>query len=86
MYFLITNAPIRWPDPERHGVGVSPVAQDLISRLLVKDPSKRLGQKADMDEVFAHEFFQGLDLEKLLSKELEAPFKPQEGDWGFGVS
>lgn len=33
MYFLIQNAPIRWPDRARHGIDVSPEAQDLISRV-----------------------------------------------------
>jgi len=43
----------------------------------VKDRKERLGQKGDMDEIFSHPFMQGLDLEKLLNKELEAPFKPE---------
>jgi len=33
MYHLIQNAPIRWPQKERHGVEVSPVARDLISKV-----------------------------------------------------
>ena len=76
MYFLIQHAPIRWPDLQRHGISVSEEAKDLISRLLIRDRKQRLGQKGDMDEVFSHPFFANLDLEKLIKKELEAPFKP----------
>lgn len=89
MYYLIQHAPIRWPDKERHGISVSEEAKDLISKvknlifsilylqLLEKDRKKRLGQKNDVDEVLSHPFFAGLDLEKLLKKELPPPFIPK---------
>jgi serum/glucocorticoid-regulated kinase 2 len=44
--------------------------------LLEKDRKKRLGQKEDVEEVLGHAFFRGLDMDKLLRKELEPPFKP----------
>jgi serine/threonine protein kinase len=36
------------------------VAQDLIKRLLLKDPSKRLGAD-DLDKLKAHPFFEGVN-------------------------
>ena len=43
MYQLIQQAPIRWPDPERHKISVSDEAKDLITKLLHKSRKKRLG-------------------------------------------
>lgn len=51
-------------------------AFDLISKLLVKDPTKRLGHsEKDAQEIKSHAFFEGIDWEKLLKKEIEAPVK-----------
>ena len=77
MYFLIQHAPIRWPDKEKHGIEVSEEAKDLISKLLEKDRRKRLGQKGDAQDVLSHPFFASIDQEKLIRKELEAPYKPK---------
>ncbi|XP_058161218.1 ribosomal protein S6 kinase alpha-4 isoform X2 [Dasypus novemcinctus] len=62
------------PFPPRIG----PVAQDLLQRLLCKDPRKRLGagpQRAQ--EVKSHPFFQGLDWAALAARKIPAPFRPQ---------
>ena len=40
------------------------VAQDLIKRLLLKDPSKRLGSD-DLNKLKAHPFFEGVNFEGL---------------------
>jgi len=45
--------------------------------LLEKDRKQRLGQKNDVDEVLAHPFFKNIDRERLLKKEIPAPFKPE---------
>lgn len=37
MFLKIEKAKIRWPDPERHGIGVSDVGKDIIKKLLCKD-------------------------------------------------
>jgi serum/glucocorticoid-regulated kinase 2 len=49
----------------------------LIGRLLEKDKTKRLGAKGDVDEILAHPFFKGLDIEKLLAKKLIPPYNPK---------
>ena len=75
MYFLIKEAPIKYPDPEKHGIQMTEEAKDLINKLLDKDPEKRLGTQGGASEVMGHAFFQDLDIEKLLDKELDAPYK-----------
>nr|XP_058925054.1 ribosomal protein S6 kinase alpha-4 isoform X2 [Kogia breviceps] len=62
------------PFPPRIG----PVAQDLLQRLLCKDPKKRLGAgHQGAQEVKNHPFFQGLDWAALASRKIPAPFRPQ---------
>lgn len=36
MYYLIQNAPIRWPEREKHGIEVSADAKDLISKASIQ--------------------------------------------------
>ncbi|OWK17324.1 RPS6KA4, partial [Cervus elaphus hippelaphus] len=62
------------PFPPRIG----PVAQDLLQRLLCKDPRKRLGAGPQgAQEVKDHPFFQGLDWAALAARKIPAPFRPQ---------
>lgn len=56
---------------------MSKECQDFISQLLQKDPSKRLGTKAGLKEVLSHPWFDCLDKDKILKKQIEAPMKPQ---------
>lgn len=78
MYQLIQQAPLRWPDPVKHKINVSEEAKDLITMLLLKDRKKRLGQKGDADEVLNHKFFEGLDMSKLMNREIPAEFMPDQ--------
>ncbi len=68
-----------FPD-NRVGFEVSPVARDCIKRLLDKDKRSRLGAKEDVKEILEHPFFEGLDIDKLLKKELVPPYKPVIND------
>jgi hypothetical protein len=77
MYFLIQNAPIRWPDKARHGIDVSPEAQDLITNMLEKDRSHRLGHQKDVEDILSHPWFKSLDISALLKKQIKAPFIPK---------
>lgn len=50
---------------------------DFISKLLVKNPRKRLGGgEGDARELKRHSFFKTLDWNKLARKEIPAPFVP----------
>jgi len=69
----ILNYIIEWPNEEE----VSPAAQDLISKLLIIDPSKRLGRNG-AEEVKNHSWFSDVTWTTLL--EQEALFVPQTDD------
>ena len=83
MYQLIQQAPLRWPDPIKHGIKVSEEAKDLITMLLQKDRKKRLGQKSDVKEIIAHPFFNGLDFDALAEKKIVPKFIPTIDESGL---
>jgi serine/threonine protein kinase len=53
-------------------------AKDLITRLLRKDPTKRLGHNMpkDLHTIKNHRFFRKIDWEKLERREIEPPIRP----------
>ncbi len=53
----------------------SKIAKDFILKLLIKQPSKRLGANG-ANEVKAHQFFEGVNWDDLAQKKVPAPFKP----------
>jgi serine/threonine-protein kinase Psk1 len=57
---------------------LSPDAKDLLTRLLRKEPNKRLGAKGKPDVAIMkkHRFFRKLDWTKLERRELEPPIRP----------
>jgi len=57
----------------------------LVNKLLIKDPTKRLGMlKGRAKDVLEHEWFEGLSLKRLRAKKIKAPWIPgqekKEGD------
>lgn len=56
---------------------LSPNAKSLLDGLFQKEPSKRLGSgTGGADEIKAHPWFQGVDWDIILNKEIKAPFIP----------
>ena len=57
---------------------LGPDAKDLITRLLNKNPKKRLGgnMPKDLLTIKGHRFFRKIDWKKLAKRELEPPIKP----------
>ena len=55
---------------------MSPAAVSLVTKLLVKDPKKRLGAGRSIDTIRKHPFFKGLDWVSLQEKRVEPPEKP----------
>ncbi|KAK6352429.1 serine/threonine protein kinase psk1 [Orbilia blumenaviensis] len=57
---------------------LSPDAKDLLTRLLRKEPTKRLGYKMpqDLATIKKHRFFRKINWEKLERRELEPPISP----------
>lgn len=73
--------PIRLPETFRHQThldGVKPNAAVALTRgLLRANPSERLGNLASgAKELIEHAYFEGIDWEKLLKKEIELPWVP----------
>lgn len=56
------------------GEQVTPVVTDLISKLLVREPSDRLGED-DIEKLLAHPFFNGVNFDTLWDE--EAPLDPR---------
>jgi len=57
---------------------LGPDAKDLLTRLLRKDPTKRLGANMpkDLGIMKKHRFFRKIDWKLLATRELEAPIQP----------
>jgi len=56
-------------------------AKDLIKKLLVTNPKKRLGWgPGGVDKIKSHSYFKDVDWEKAWNKELEPPFVPELKD------
>jgi serine/threonine protein kinase len=70
MYDLILHRPLTFP------ANFSPELKSLLSRLLERDPTKRLSSG---EEFRAHPFFRDLDFGKLYRKELRPEFVPDIG-------
>lgn len=51
-------------------------AKDLISKLLQKIPTNRLGSINDAEDLKSHPFFKSIDWDKLRNKQYIAPIKP----------
>ncbi|KAI6649825.1 cGMP-dependent protein kinase 1 isoform 2 [Oopsacas minuta] len=56
---------------------LSPIARDILRRLLNRCVVKRLGSdENDAEEIKSHEFFQKIRWDKLLALQIEPPYKP----------
>jgi len=60
---------------------LSDEAQDIVRKLLHKNPKKRLGSgKEGSESIKEHPFFSNIDWEQLFNKETKVPFKPPVED------
>ena len=69
MYHRILSSPLQ------KSPYMSQEAFDLCSKLLERDPTKRLGYNG-FEEIQNHPWFKEINWEKLYRKELEPPFRP----------
>ncbi|CAH8593486.1 unnamed protein product [Schistosoma turkestanicum] len=70
MYRYILERPLKTRN------AISSSTQNILSCLLQKDKTHRLGSKNDFEEVSKHRFFKDIDWIKLLERKLTAPFLP----------
>jgi serine/threonine protein kinase len=74
LYRMISQEPVKFPR------FVTDDAQDLIGRLLDRDPEARLGAgELDAQEILSHPWFAELDLDKVARREVEPPWVPPTG-------
>ncbi|OJJ46692.1 hypothetical protein ASPZODRAFT_16440 [Penicilliopsis zonata CBS 506.65] len=71
MYRKILQEPLTFPGSDI----VPPAARDLLTRLLDRDPQRRLGVNGAA-EIKSHHFFANIDWRKLLQRKYEPSFKP----------
>jgi serine/threonine protein kinase len=67
----------RFEFPKKKGL-MSVEAQDLITRMLVTNPSRRLGSLArGSRDIFRHAWFARVNFDRIKKKETKAPWKPE---------
>jgi len=71
LFRRLRSAPLKFPR------GIDPDAASLISALLDRDPTQRLGANS-ADEVKAHPFFAPLNWGALMRREVPAPLNPSD--------
>lgn len=64
----IKTSKVVFPDRKKYKIDYSDEIQDLITKLLDKDKSNRLGSKDDAFEIFQHPYFADIDVEALEKK------------------
>jgi serine/threonine protein kinase len=70
MYKKILHSPLIFGDE------ISPLARSILTGLLNRDPSQRLGVNG-AEEIRRYPFFaQNIDFQRLLQKKIQPPFKP----------
>jgi serine/threonine protein kinase len=71
MYDLIVHGELYVPE------FVSPTTADLLTKLLVRDPNKRIGTGPDgTKQIKNHAFFKTVDWKALYNRQVQPPFKP----------
>lgn len=72
---LIKKGKIIFPDPVKHKIDMSEELKDIITKLLDRDPTSRLGTNG-YEEVMNHPWFSDIDFDELYNEELDAPYIP----------
>ena len=72
MYDMIKNSAVKFPKR----IKLSDEAKDVITKLLDKNPKKRLGSHGGIKEIKEHPFFASLDFNLIEQKKYPAPFIP----------
>merc|ERR1712154_22454 len=70
MYRKIQESPLLFPN------NMSKAFKVIVSRLLIRDPLRRLGARHDVEEVKVEQWFKNLDFDKLMKKEIQPVYKP----------
>lgn len=57
----------------------------MIKKLLAKDKNKRIGAKKGVGEILSHPFFENLDIDQLMTKQIKPSYTPDinEGEFKY---
>lgn len=80
MLMKIQQSKIIFPNKKKYKIEYSDEVQDVICKLLCKKKSKRLGAVGDSEEILLHPWFSDINIDDLLAKKIEPPFKPEFED------
>ena len=82
MFDLINSGSLSFPkfiqiegEEKPRNYKVSDDAKNIITKLLEKDPEKRLGRQGII-EIKKHPFFSGINFDDLIKKKVKPPFRP----------
>ncbi|KAI9472278.1 MAG: protein kinase A catalytic subunit [Benjaminiella poitrasii] len=73
LFTQILESPVKFPA----GGCISEEAKDFVTRLLERDPTKRLGSQGDVAEVKTHAFFKDVNWDVVYKKQMQLPFAPE---------
>ena len=76
----IKHAKVVFPNSQQYDIHYSPEFVDIVTQLLHKDRTKRLGAVGGAKEILAHPFFKGVDIAKYEAYAIEPPFVPQTSE------
>lgn len=71
MFKNIVESELKFPNT----VYLTNECKSLLTGLLKKKPSERLGNKGDADEIKKHPWFKKMDFQKLLNKEVSGAIR-----------
>ena len=78
MFEKILQSKVKFPKSKK--IQISESAEDLVKKLLHKNPQKRLGCKRGMKEILEHVWFADIDIDSILKKKAKSPFVPNLQD------
>ena len=82
LYFRINTGELIFPNRAIAGaIQYSDTFVDLVTQLLNRNPTERLGAKQDAQEILAHPWFSDIDLERLKTLELNPPIYHRFDDY-----
>jgi hypothetical protein len=78
----IKHSKVVFPDRKSYRIEYSSELESIVTQLLDKDRTKRLGAKNGAFEILQHPWFAEVNIAELESYSIEPPFKPKHDDNG----
>jgi len=69
-----------FPDKEKYKIPFSKDYEDIVTQLLNKDYTQRLGSRDDVWEVLSHPWFKDVDIQAIEQQKIKPNLKPDSKD------